>query len=214
MKEKFYFKLNLFDGIVLLLVLCMGALMAFFLLTPETQPTQPPVVTQPMPSELEDPDKEYSDKEKKDNPTVHYTIQLQNMLEGVAQCIRPGDTLIHNTKHCSIGKVVSIEIMPAAELVYHEEEHRYVMAEVPGYEDAKIVVESGRLVDWEDAMVLESGYTIQVGKNIYIRCNGLMAAGVVVGMDRLEWTAPEEHEEEDAFSEYESDDQGEQEGKA
>ena len=198
MKEKFYFKLNLFDGIVLLVTLLIGGILAVFLLLPEQQeeppqPTTPPVVETTPPVTQPKPES----KPEIETTTVYYTIRLRGMFEGTADSIQPGDELFHNIDGSSLGEVITIDVVPATESVFNEWRNQYVNAQIPGYEDAEILVEAQRLVNHEGSLRLEGGYTLQVNSPIYVRCNGCMAAGVVIGIEREEQEEQEEEEQEE-----------------
>ena len=59
----------------------------------------------------------------------------------------------------------------------------YQLTEVPGVEDILVTVEA-TCPDNDTAIVLDGGYTLQVGVTTYIRGNGYMASGPIIAIER------------------------------
>lgn len=157
---KFRLRLNLFDAILLLVVLAAGAVFAWFSL----QNNQ-------------------SDTQNLSTQTVQYTVVFQKMPQGTSEMIQAGDQLEDTVKNYSIGTVVSVETKPAVTQVLNEEERRYVNAELEGYEDVYVTVESS-CTDSGEKLLMGSGYECRVGQIAYVRGPGYMGSGPVVAIER------------------------------
>ena len=164
MEQKFRFKLNLFDGIVLVLCLCVGIFLAYTALKPAPAPTEEPgAVT---------------------TTTLRYTIKFQKMLEGTETLVEPGDTLMDNIKNYNLGTVVSTEVIPCTTRVEDHVNRQVVRAEVPGHVDLLVTVESDRATLGTDAVVLDGGYNLRVNSTAYIKGEGYMASGPIISIER------------------------------
>lgn len=115
--HKFRLRLNLFDAIILVAVLLVGAAAAWIGLRSggETTPTAAP---------------------------VRYTVMFQKMREGESALIQPGDQLEDAVKNYQMGNVVAVEARPAEVQVLDQERQVYVNAVLEGYEDVYVTVES------------------------------------------------------------------------
>ena len=87
-KGKFRIRLNLFDSIVLIVVLLVGAFLAWNALKPDPAAEEPSAAT------------------------VRYTIRFQRMLEGTGSLVHEGDLLVDSIKNYQMGRVVSAEVVP------------------------------------------------------------------------------------------------------
>lgn len=94
--HKFRLRLNLFDAIILVAVLLVGAAAAWIGLRSggETTPTAAP---------------------------VRYTVMFQKMREGESALIQPGDQLEDAVKNYQMGNVVAVEARPAEVQVLDQE---------------------------------------------------------------------------------------------
>ena len=93
---KFHLRLNLFDGIVLLLALAVGG----FLLWNSRSTASVPLAS---------------------SATVRYTVRFLNWPEENVSRIREGGLLVDNVKKYEIGRVVSYEVEPAITLLLDHE---------------------------------------------------------------------------------------------
>lgn len=160
---KFRLRLNLFDGIVLLAALLVGAFLLWNALKPEPAPSADvPAVT---------------------NTTVRYTVRVQRFPEGTGDLIQVGDELVDNIKNYKLGKVVATEIVPTTTLVMNHDEGKYQLSEVPGVEDILVTLET-TCPENDSAIILDGGYTLRVGVTTYIRGKGYMASGPVIAIER------------------------------
>ena len=158
---KFRLRLNLFDGIVLVLALAVGA----FLLWSAMKPAAP------------------AEGEAVNTATVRYTVRFQKWFEGASALIEPGDKLVDNIKNYELGTVVSAEAVPAQSLQLDHQSRQYVLAEIPGYEDILVTVESPCTTS-DEAITVGGGYDMRVGSVAYIRGEGYMASGPIISIER------------------------------
>lgn len=160
-KSNFRLRLNLFDAIILILVLAVGGVLAWLALRPAAQEAADPSVAS----------------------TVRYTVRFQRWAEGSSSLIEAGDKLTDNIKNYALGTVVACEAVPAVAQVLDQEERRYVDAPIEGYEDILVTVESP-CTESDAGFVLDGGYELRVGITTYIKGEGYMASGPVVAVER------------------------------
>ena len=158
---KFRLRLNLFDGIVLVLALAVGA----FLLWSAVKPAAAP-----------------AEGETASTATVRYTVRFQKWIEGTGSLVEPGDKLVDNIKNYELGTVVSAEVVPAKSLQLNHQDRQYVLAEIPGYEDVLVTVEAP--CESGESIILGGGYALRVGSVAYIRGEGYMASGPIISIER------------------------------
>ena len=158
--HKFRLRLNLFDAIVLIVVLLAGAAFAWLSLRSGQ-----------------------SDSTASAAQTVQYTVVFQKMDAGDSKLIQPGDKLEDAIKNYSLGTVVSVETKPAVTQVLDEVNRRYVDAALDGFEDVYITVTSS-CTDSGDKLLLGGGYDFRVGQTAYVRGPGYMGSGPVVAIER------------------------------
>ena len=164
MDQKFRFKLNLFDGIVLVLALCVGAFLGYTYLKPAPAAAEEAgVVT---------------------TSTVRYTVKFQKMMEGTETLVEPGDQLIDNIKNYKLGTVVATEVIPCTTRVEDHVNKQVVRAEVADHVDLLVTVESDRATLGSDAVVLDGGYKLRVNTTAYIKGEGYMASGPIMFIER------------------------------
>lgn len=164
MEQKFRFKLNLFDGIVLVLALCVGAFLGYSYLKPAPAPTEETSVVA--------------------TSTLRYTIKFQKMIEGTETLVEPGDKLVDNIKNYNLGTVVATEVIPCTTRVEDHVNKQVVRAEIPGHVDLLVTVETDSAVLGDDAVVLDGGYKLRVNTTAYIKGEGYMASGPVMSIER------------------------------
>ena len=160
---KFRLRLNLFDGIVLVLALAVGALILWFSLRPTASTSETAVTAT--------------------TATVRYTVRFQKWIEGTSSLIQPGDKLVDNIKNYELGSVVSSETVPAQSLQLDHSSREYVLATIPGYEDV-LVTAGAPCTTSSEAITLGGGYALRVGSVAYIRGEGYMASGPIVSIER------------------------------
>lgn len=160
-KFKFRLRLNLFDGIILVLVLAVGGLLLWTRLKPDTNGGGAAPVTS----------------------TVQYIVRFQRWPEGTSSLIEVGDQVIDNIKNYEMGNIISYEVIPATYEVLDHTNHQYVQAEIDGYEDILVTIESP-CIESDEGFILGGGYELRVGVTTYIKSEGYMASGPVVHVER------------------------------
>lgn len=159
---KFRFKLNLFDGIVILAALAVGGVLLWSRMQPQQSTASAPAASQ-----------------------IQYTIQLRKTVSGTGALVESGDALVDAVKNFDLGRVVSSETTPAVRSILNEDTQSYVVAEIPGYEDIYIVVESTATVS-DSQVLLGSGFELRVGEDIFVRGPGYLGSGKVYAIERGE----------------------------
>lgn len=159
-ETKFRLRLNLFDAIVILCALAVGA----FLLWNRFKPYAASAGAGPA-------------------ATIQFTVRLRRTLPGTGALINEGDLLVDVVKNFEVGTVVSSEVRPAVAAVLDENARTYVNAEIPGYEDIYIVMESGASIS-DERILVGSGYELRVGEAIYLRGPGYLGSGEVYAIER------------------------------
>ena len=164
MDQKFRFKLNLFDGIVLVIALAVAAFLAFTALKPAA----------PVEEESAAPAAS----------SVVYTIKFNKMLAGTETLVEVGDQLVDNIKNYNLGTVVATEAVPATTRVVDEVNRRVVRAEIPGYVDLLVTVRSDACTMGESSLVLDGGFVLRTNITAYIKGEGYMASGPIINIER------------------------------
>ena len=157
---KFLLRLNLFDAVILVLVLAVGAVLVWFSLrssgTEESAPSA---------------------------RSVQYTILIPRMMEGDSALIQSGDQLEDTVENYQLGTVVSVTVQPAVVQVLNQETRSYVDAVLEGYEDVYITVTT-TCTESEDALMVGGGYDIRVGQTVGVRGPGYLGSGRVTEIVR------------------------------
>ena len=86
--------------------------------------------------------------------------------------IQPGDKLVDNIKNFEMGTVISAEAVPVQSLQLDHDNQQYVLADLEGYEDVLVTVESPCTLS-DEALTTAGGYAVRVGAIAYIR--GILA---------------------------------------
>ena len=160
---KFRLRLNLFDGLVLIVALAVGAFLLWNAFKPASSAP--------------------SGETSAASSTIRYTIRFQRLLEGTGSLIQPGDALVDTIKNYKLGNVVSVEVVPNEYQILDQEDREYVLTQTPGYEDALVTVET-TCTDSSDTLLLDGGYTLRVGATAYIRGSGYMGSGPIISIER------------------------------
>ena len=158
---KFRLRLNLFDAIVILAALAVGALLLWVRLKPAV-----PVQAEPGTQD-----------------TVRYTVRFQRWVPGTGSLVTPGDQIADNVKNYEIGRVVSAQVVPTQQQVVDQENRRWVWAEVEGMEDVLVTIEAPCSVS-EESITVGGGYELRVGVMAYLRGNGYMGSGPIVAIEQ------------------------------
>ena len=161
--SKFRLRLNLFDGIVLLL----AAAVAAFLLWKAMKPAVP---VQPDPGVTS---------------TVRYTVRFQRWAPGTSVLIQEGDRIADNVRNYEVGRVVSAEAVPAQSQVLDTKNQRFVRTEIDGLEDVLITIEAPCTVT-DTAIIVGGGYEVRVGGSAFFRGQGYMGSGPIVAVEEVQ----------------------------
>ena len=161
--QKFRLKLNLFDGIVLVLAVAVAAFLLWRAMKPAVQVPMDPSVTS----------------------TVRYTVRFQRWTPGTSALIQAGDRIADNIQHYEIGQVVSAEAEPARIQVLDTQNRRYVWAEMDGFEDVLVTIEAPCTVS-DAAITVGGGYELRVGSTGYFRGEGYMGSGPIVAIEEVQ----------------------------
>lgn len=161
--HKFRLKLNLFDGIVLVLAVAVAAFLLWRAMKPAVQVPMDPSVTS----------------------TVRYTVRFQRWTPGTSALIQAGDRIADNIKNYEIGQVVSAEAEPARIQVLDTQNRRYVWAEMDGFEDVLVTIEAPCTVS-DAAITVGGGYELRVGSTGYFRGEGYMGSGPIVAIEEVQ----------------------------
>lgn len=154
-------RLNLFDGIIILVALIIGGVMLWMQMKPAAS----------------------AESGEPAAATMRYTILLQKTVPGTGALVESGDALVDVVKNMALGNVVSATVLPATDSIIDEDAKAYVTAEIPGYEDVEIVVESTATYG-DEKVTLGSGYEVRVGEKIYVRGPGYLGSGEVYAIER------------------------------
>jgi len=162
MNKKFRFKLNLFDGIVLVIGLVAVAVLGYFMLKPAAPTEATPGVQ-----------------------TIRYTVRVEGAIAGTGAQIKPGHVLADSIKNYNIGTVESVETRVSRIKTFNEDEQRFVYAEQQGMEDIYITVTTPATIG-ENAVILDGAYSLRMNAIVYIRGEGFVGYGPVVSIERGE----------------------------
>ena len=91
--EKFRLRLNLFDSIIIILALAVGAFLLWNSLKPDAAP------------------------EQVETSTVRYTLCFQRWIEGTSSAVKEGARLTDSIRNYEIGRVESVQAVPATEQI-------------------------------------------------------------------------------------------------
>lgn len=114
---------------------------------------------------------------------VHYSIELEGMLDGSAEKIKPGDTIIDGKKKMIMGTVVSVTVAPATTAVKDLETGDTLSSEVPDMETATVELVCD--CSSNDTMIMaKSGYVVKVGAEVQATGPGYAGLGYIIAIDR------------------------------
>jgi hypothetical protein len=163
-QKKFRLKLNLFDGLVLVLAVAVGAFLLWNALKPQTV-------------------SDGGETTESSAATIRYSILFRRWPEGNDALIAVGDQMTDAVKNANLGTVVDMEVLPSQSLVLDEENGRYILSDAPTYEDILVTMEATGTYS-EEAVTLTEGYVLRVGATAYLRGPGYMASGPIYAIER------------------------------
>ena len=159
--KPFRLRFNLFDLLVLVVILAVGlfALWTMFRPEPEAAGT--------------------------DRVTVRYKVHIAQVLEGTAELIQPGEPLEYTLEPALLGTVISAEVSPCVITGLDEETLTTVQKVLPGYESIDLVVEGQ--CEEEDYCLRAGGVVVlRTGDQLYIRGSQFAAVGTITDIERSE----------------------------
>ena len=131
-QKKFRLRLNIFDGIVLLAALAVGAFLLWNAMKPEV-----PQETVPT-----------------NNSTVRFTVRVMHWSEGTSALIQKGDQIADNIKNYVLGEVVDVQAVPCRQRVPDRESLRSFAA----HQATMVLFLSAGLADKVREDLLAGGY--------------------------------------------------------
>ncbi|MCL2401860.1 MAG: DUF4330 domain-containing protein [Oscillospiraceae bacterium] len=114
--------------------------------------------------------------------TVRYTISLERMAEDTATLISPGDTLVDRVEQRQLGTVVSVEVLPSRGLRTNFYTGERVNSEIPGENEAIIVVEAPATVTENQINV--GGFVIRAGVQVSVNGPLYHGSGWIIDIER------------------------------
>ena len=159
---KFRLRLNLFDCIVIALALLVGGV----LLLSRMQGAE-------------------NSAEVPESERIRYTICLKKTVDGTSELIKVGDPLVDNQKNNDLGEITQVRVENATAVILDQVNGTYNKAEIPGYTDIYVTMESTATIQ-EDQILVGSGHVLRVGEAIYVKGPGYTASGSVYAIERGE----------------------------
>ena len=114
---------------------------------------------------------------------IQYTFELTDNPEGFGENIKIGDRITDNVKNYYMGQVVDVKIEPCKKLINDTEIGMVREAVVPGRETAIVTVEADVTESASDLKV-NGYYTVKVGLEVAVKGNGYAGRGYILNVDR------------------------------
>jgi len=157
-RSKIFRFLNLFD-IILILLIIIGAAVLFF-------------------SRSQSPDAPTAEVN-----TITYTIEITGLFGDTAELIAPGDSLVDRVKKYDMGTVVDVEFYPTVRQSENRESGGMIDAELSTQNSALLTV-SSTCTQTATAITLTGGYVIRVGTAVSVRGPGYHGTGFILSIER------------------------------
>ncbi len=155
MAEKKKFKINFFDIIIVLIVICIGAGLYIFTHRDTTVDTK----------------------------KLTYMIELNKTTPGLEDYIRVGDDLTENTKNYNMGKVVDFETIPYTKLTPDYENNIFRDSVDPTCDTVRITVEAN-VTESASAYAVDGQFVVRAGTEIFVKGEGYAGEGYIVKVMR------------------------------
>ncbi|MBS4960091.1 MAG: DUF4330 family protein [Clostridiales bacterium] len=155
MESKKKFRINIFDIVILAVVVIVGA--GFYLFTHRE-------VVQ-------------------ETKTISYTLEITEVPVGFSENIKPGDKITDSVKNYYMGNVVEVDAQKSTRIVDDYETGRKVEAVVPGKETVILTLETS-VIDTAANLTVESGYVVKAGKEANIKGPGYAGTGYILTVNR------------------------------
>ena len=165
-KKKIAWKLNLFDIILIAVVLVAAGAFAVVKLGGNTPaPVDSSAQSAPVPQ------------------SVRYVVQIEQALPQTAEMVEVGQHLHERTRKEDMGVIESVEVTPAKTLTKNEEDGAFLFAEVPDRVDVTMIVSSPASFR-DNSIVLASGLEIRAGNAVRVLGPGYYGSGYVLEIER------------------------------
>ena len=167
-KKTIKWKLNLFDLILLAVVLAAAAGLVAWKFVGSNQTAVDPDTGVVVP---------------KGTHTVRYVVELEQLHQQTADMIAEGDVVYERTKKELMGTVQSVKVSSARTLTKNELEGTFQFVDVP--ERYNVVLEvTAQAVENDDGIVLESGLEVRAGTAVRVLGPGYYGAGYILSVER------------------------------
>ena len=153
--EKKKYKVNIFDIVVIVIVLAVAVLGYRYLNRESVAETH----------------------------KIRYTFELTDNLEGFSENINIGDNITDNVKNYYMGKVVDVKTEPCVKLINDTENGIVREAVVPGRETAIVTVEAD-VTESNSDLKVNGYYTVKVGLEVAVKGNGYAGRGYILDIER------------------------------
>ena len=157
--RSFRLRLNLFDLLVLAVILAAGLFTLWTMFRPEPE------------------------AESADWVTVRYSIHINQVLEGTSELIQPGDPLEYTLEPALLGTVISAEVSPCVITGLDEETLTTVQKVLPGYESIDLVVE-GQCEEEDYCLRADGVVVLRTNGTLYMRGPKYAAVGIITEIER------------------------------
>ena len=155
--KKLFGKINIFDIIILLIVLVLTVGVVIFLRNTE--------------------------KTTNTSNEKTYMIKLDKVIAGTSEKIKQGDKIYDNEINSFIGEVVSVEKKDYTRVIENYETNELVEANVEEYETLILKLKTD-LNDAGSDLKTNNDYVIKVGKQVFLRGPSYASAGYIIQIER------------------------------
>lgn len=165
-KEKRKYRFNLFDiVIILIIVAAVGTLLYFSGIKNAFRLFAPGA----------------SQGEK--HLTVHYTVELKTIRNIFAEYLLEGDEVIETVRNDRIGVIRDVEILPATAVTTDLQTGEIKLVTYPEEDFCNIRVTIEKDVAFENDTYLINGYAIAIGETVTFRTKNYVGSGICVAID-------------------------------
>ena len=158
--QKFKWKINLFDIIIILIILAVGAFALWYFYKPA----------------------DASNASVSADGTVTYIAEFTDLPKNTADLIKSGDLLTDNVQKKTVGTVKSVEVFPFTISTKDYETGNMFDSVVPDKYAAKVTIEAPCTENEKEIQV--DGYTVRVGNEISFVGPGYSGVGYIISIER------------------------------
>lgn len=157
MNQKNKLSFNLFDAVILLIVLAVGGVVLWQMLS--------------------------TDGSSSKTTVLEYTISIKEVQEGTGEFVTQGSEIYDVIKNYNLGTVVSSKVLPAEKQVLNHQEKAYQTSKLDGFEDIEVTMSSA-ITETDSKLLADGGFELRVGSVVYMRGAGFMAVGFITDIKR------------------------------